>query len=211
MPAKYKGRYCFTERQAQEYNRTLGHLRNLYGDAFRELRKVGRSNLTHKRYRDAGVFFAKVAAQMIYALQILVEIRSSAQQPSCTRVEFVFSPVCGKCMTSPYGREDHPGVEAPPLDPAHYAELEYLLEIVNHTSERLWSPGTGRKTLPGSAFTTGLKRLADALVKQLVRLREMAPALPARLESRVYEGDDCSKCHGPRTIPAAERPAGGKE
>ncbi|MGZ4733592.1 MAG: hypothetical protein ACXVZH_15780, partial [Terriglobales bacterium] len=161
-------------------------------------------------YRDAGVFFAKVAAQMIYALQILVEIRSSAQQPSCTRVEFVISPVCGKCMASPYEREESPGVEAPPLDPAPYAELEDLLEKVNHINERLWLRSAGGKTFP-AALTKGLKRLTDALVKQLVRLREMAPALPARLESRVYEGDDCSKCHGPRTIPAAERPAGGKE
>ena len=103
--------------------------------------------------------------------------------------------------------EDHSGVEAPPLDPAQHAELEDSLELVNHISERLWSPSPGRETLP-AALTRGLKRLANALVKLLRQFREMAPALPTRLESHVYEGDDCSQCHGPMTVPAAERPSG---
>src|SRR5438105_4477545 len=90
MPAKYKGPYFFTEEQVQKYNRTLGRLRNLVRDAFLELRKIGRSNLTNKRYRDAGVFFATVAAQMTPALQFLVQIQNSAQRPSRTLVEFVY-------------------------------------------------------------------------------------------------------------------------
>ena len=202
MSAKYKRPYIFTELQVEKYDRTIRRLRNLDGDAFSELREAGRWNLTNKRYSDAGVVLVKVAAQMTCALQFLVEILRSAQQPSRTLVQFVYAPVCGKCIASPYGREDHPGVEAPPpLDPAHFGELEELLEFVNQTSERLWSSRTGRKTVP-AALTTGLKRLANVLVKLLRHFREMAPALRTRLESDVYDGDDCSRCHGPLTTPA---------
>jgi hypothetical protein len=84
MPAKNRGRYFFTEQQIQKYNRTIVPLGNLDCDASLELRKIGRSNLTNKRYQDAGVFFAGVAAQMTSALQFLVEILRSAQQPSGT-------------------------------------------------------------------------------------------------------------------------------
>jgi hypothetical protein len=206
MPAKYKGPYSFTDRQVQEYNRTLRRLRNLHGnagDAVGELRKIGRSNLTNKRYTDAGDFFAKVAAQMTSALQFLMAIRSSAQQLPRTRVEFVVSPVCGKCRASPYEREESPGVEAPPLDPAPYAELEDLLEKVNGIIEQLWSSNTGRKTLP-AALTRGLTRLENVVVKQLRYFRETAPAASASVDCVVYTGNDCSKCHGPLTIPAAD-------
>ncbi len=206
MPAKNKGPYFFADQQMQEYNRTITRLRNLGCEASLELRKIGRSNVSTKRYQDAGDFFAAVAAQMTAALQFLVEILRSAQQPSRTLVQFVYAPVCGKCMASPYEREDHPGVEAPPpLDPAHFGELEELLEFVNQTSERLWSSGTRRKTLPAE-LTRGLKCLANGLVKLLRHFRETAPALRTRLEIDVYDGDDCCRCHGPLTTPA-----GGKE
>jgi hypothetical protein len=201
MPAKYKGRYFFMDQQMQEYNRTIVRLHNLCGDAFLELRKIARSNLTNKRYQDAGDFFADVSAQMTSALQFRVEILRSAQQPSGRLVQFVYAPVCGECMASPYEREDHAGVEAPPpLDPAHPGELEQLLELVNHTSERLWSSRKGRKTLP-AALTTGLKQLANALVKLLRHFREMGPVMRPRLESHQYDGADCSRCHGPLTVP----------
>jgi hypothetical protein len=208
MPAKNRGRrYFFTGQKIQEYNRTIIRLRNLECDAFLELRKIARLNLVSKRCQDAGVFFAAVAAEMTSALQFLVELLHSAQQPSRTLVEFVYAPVCDKCMASPYEREEyHPGVEAPPLDPAHYSELEELLAFVNHSSERLWSLRTGRKTLL-AALSRGLKRLGNVLVKLLRHFREMAPALPARFESHEYDGGDCSRCHGPLIILAGERPA----
>ena len=208
MPAKYEG-WCLLRDQQQKYHRTIIRLHNLNCDACLELRKIGPSNSTNKRYQDAGVFFSAVAAQMTSGLQFLVEIPHSAQQPSCPPVEFVYSPVCGKCTASPYEREDHVGVGIPPLDPANYAELEELLELVNHTSERLWSSRKGRKTLP-AALTTGLKSLANVLVKLLRHFREAAPVMPPRLESHQHDGDDCSRCHGPLTIPAGERPAGVK-
>ena len=107
-------------------------------------------------------------------------------------------------MTSPYEREDNAGVEAPPpLDPAHYGELEESLELLNRTSERLWSSRKGRKTLP-AALTTGLKQLANALVKLLRHFREMGPVMRPRLESHQYDGADCSRCHGQLTGPAGE-------
>ena len=102
MPAKHNGRYFFMERQLQEYTRTIDRLRNLNCVALLKLREIGRWNWSNKRYKDAGDFFSAVAAQMILALQFLVAIRSSAQQPSGTLVEFIFSPVCGKCTASPY-------------------------------------------------------------------------------------------------------------
>lgn len=164
--------------------------------------------MTDKRYRDAGVFFAAVADQMTSALQFLMEIVRSAQQPSGTLVQFLFAPVCSECIASPYGHEDNSQGEAPPpLDPAHYGEFEELLEFVNHTSEGLWSSHRERKTLP-AALTTGLKRLANVLVKLLRHFRETAPALPTRLESQEYDGGDCSRCHGPLAIPAADGPPG---
>ena len=58
-----------------------------------------------------------------------------------------------------------------------------------------------RKTLP-AALTRGLTRLANVVVKQY--FRETAPASSASLDYVVYTGNDCSKCHGRLTIPAAD-------
>src|SRR6476660_4267095 len=73
MPARYEGPYFFTAQLLQNHNRTIIRLRNLDRDACLELRKIGRSNLTNKRYLDAGVFLSEVAAHMTSALQFLVE------------------------------------------------------------------------------------------------------------------------------------------
>jgi len=189
MPAKYKGRYFFTERQLQEDTGTLGHLRKLLRDAFRELRQIVRSNLTNKRYMEAGQFLA-TATQMISALQFLGEILSSAREQLPNVVIFEVSPLCSNCTAPLHEPQDHPRNEIPALDPAHYAEFGDLLGLAQRTSKRLRSVSRRHKTVP-DALTTGLKRFTDAVARELRHFQETATAPPPTIEFRV-NGPDCS-------------------
>ena len=115
---------------------------------------------------------------MISVLQ--VEILSFAREQSPKLVIFEVSVVGGKCTAPPHETEGDPGVEISPLDPAHYAELDALLELVQRISERLGSFSRRYKTIP-AALTTGLKRFTDALVRERGHLRETAAAPPTEL------------------------------
>lgn len=198
MPAKYKGRYLFTERQLQEYDRTLAYLRRLHRDALRELRQVNRSNLTHKRYAQSSVFLTSVGTQIISAVKSLVEILRSAGELLLPRVIFEVSPLCSNC-TAPPDLHDHPGDEVPALDPAHLHELDQLLDFANQIRGQLWTRSMRSKDLiPGTLFK-GLERLTNALVKERRHFQETAAAPPTPIEFRVND-PVCCVCHQPLEI-----------
>ena len=79
MLDKKERRFFFTDRQMQQLVLSNDRLRQSNGSALRELRRVGRPNLTSKRYKEAGICLQMVAAQIIGVLQFREEILISAR------------------------------------------------------------------------------------------------------------------------------------
>ena len=80
MLDKKERRFFFTDRQFQQLILTNDRLRQSNGSALRELRRVGRSNLTSKKYKQAGIRLQMVAAQIIGVLQLREDILISARE-----------------------------------------------------------------------------------------------------------------------------------
>ncbi len=179
-------RFFFTDRQMQQLVHTNDLLRQSNGSAWRELRRVGRSNLTSKKYKEAGIRLEMVAAQITSVLQLREDILISArEQGAAAFVIFEVRHICEDCTAPPEELEDHLGEEVPAPDPAHYRELDHLIECAQRTAGRLWSGSIQRKPLP-AAFSKGLRRLTPALLKQRRHLRETSLAPPrTRTEFRV--------------------------
>ncbi len=200
-------RFFFTHRQMQQLVRSNDRLRQSNGSALRELRRVGRSNLMSKKYKEAGVRLEMVAVQIIGVLQFREEILISAREQGAVElVIFEVRHICKDCTAPPEELEDHLGEEVPAPDPAHYLELDHLIELAQGTGGRLWSGSIQRKPLP-AAFSKGLRRLTAALLKQRRHLRETSLAPPrTRTEFRVPSDDSCSRCHQEMKIPDPDLP-----
>ena len=200
-----KGRRFFlTDRQMQQLIRSNDRLRLSNGSALRELRGVGRSNLTSK---EAGICLEMVAAQIIGVLQFREEILISAREQGAVElVIFEVRHICKDCTAPPEELEDHLGEEVPAPDPAHYLELDHLIELAQWTVGRLWSGSIQRKPFP-AAFSEGLRCLTPALLKQRRHLREITLARPrTRTEFRVPSDNSCSRCHKEMKIPDPDLP-----
>jgi hypothetical protein len=185
--AKYEGPLYVTERQKQQIKRTTGSLRQLNRAVLGELRRIVRHNQTNKRYSEVGVLLETTASQITSLLRFRQGILSSARDEP--RVIVVEISVIGRSHNAfPEGLLYPTREQALPVDPAHYLELEKLLEFVFRIGERLCSRNTRSKAFP-SAFVAGLRRLTDALLKQQRHLRETTPAPSAvRTEIRDYTG-----------------------
>ena len=173
MVAKHKELYV-TERQKQQLKRTTGSLRQLNRAVLGELRRLGRPNQTTKRYRDACALLETAASQISALLRFREGILSFARdEPRViavkigvgdrTRHPFPEDPAC--CALE----------EVPPADPAHYLELETLLEFAFRIGERLCARSIRSENIPG-AFVVGLRRLTAAILKQQKHLRQTSPA-----------------------------------
>ena len=200
-------RFFFTDWQMQQLVLTNDRLRQSNGSALRELRRVGRPNLTSKIYKEAGICLEMVAAQIIGVLQFREEILISARELGAVElVIFEVRHICKDCTAPPEGLEDHLGEEVPAPDPAHYPELDHLIELAQRIGGRLWSGSIPRKPLP-AAFSKGLRRLRGALLKQRRHLRETTLARPrTRIEFRVPSDNSCSRCHKEMKIPDPDLP-----
>ena len=207
MLDKKRRRFFFTDRQMQQLVRTNDRLRQSNGSSLRELRRVGRSNLSSKKYKEAGICLEMVAGQIIGVLQLREDLLISArEQGAAAFVIFEVRHICKDCTAPPEEPEDHLGEEVPAPDPAHYLELDHLIELAQGTGGRLWSGSIQRKPLP-DAFSKGLWRLTAALLKQRRHLREtpLAPP-PTRTEFRVPSDNSCSLCHKEMKIPDPDLP-----
>jgi len=200
-------RVFFTDRQMQQLVLTNDRLRQSNGSALRELRRVGRSNLTSKKYKEADIRLQMVAAQIIGVLQLREEILISArEQGAAAFVIFEVRHICKDSTAPPEELEDHLGEEVPAPDPAHYPELDHLIEFAQRTVGRLWSGSIQRKPFP-AAFSEGLRCLTPALLKQRRHLRETTLARPrTRTEFRVPSDNSCSRCHQEMKIPDPDLP-----
>jgi len=202
-------RFLLTDRQMQQLILANDRLRRSNGSALRELRGVGRSNLTSK---EAGNRLEMVADQIIGVLQFREEILISARdQGAVELVIFEVRHICKDCTAPPEDLEDHLGEEVPAPDPGRYRELDHLIEFAQWTVGRFGSGSIQRKPLP-AAFSKGLRRLVSALLKQQRHLREMTLARPrTRTEFRVPSDNSCSRCHKEMKIPDPDlaEPQGG--
>jgi hypothetical protein len=170
MVAKHEGPLYVTERQKQQLNRTTSSLRQLNRAVLGELRQIERPNQTNQRYRDAGTLFEMAASQVSALLRFREGILSFARDESR-----VISVVGRSRNTFPGNRAYCALEEVPPVDPAHYLELETLLETVFRIGERLCARSIRSKNVP-DAFVLGLRRLTAAILKQQRHLRQTSPA-----------------------------------
>ncbi len=187
MAAMHEERVYVTERQKQQLKRTTGSLRQLNRIVLRELRRIGRPNQTTKRYSDAGVLLETAASQIYSLLRFREEILASARDES--RVLFVTISVVGRSHNEiPEDLAVVAREQVPPVDPAHYLELETLWECVFRMGERVCSRSIRSKNFP-DGFVVGLRRVTAVLVKQQRHLRETAPTPSAiRTVIRDYTG-----------------------
>jgi hypothetical protein len=188
MPAKYKGRYVYTEQQIQQIYETYDYLRELHRDIYRALRQLSGSTDTD--------FYCGAAEEIVGALKVLVEISNSAQE-QVTRVVFEVSVVCSDCTPPSDQSKDDPGTGIPAPDPAYLPELDHLFNLANRSARRR-SRRMRHKNSP-DALSRGLQKLVAALIKERRYFRETAAAPPPPIEWRV-NGPDCSVCHRPAKI-----------
>ncbi len=206
MIAKHEEQLYVTERQKQQLTRTTGELRQLNRTVLRELRRIARPNQTNRRYRDAGVFLETAASQITTLLRFWEGILTSARDKP--RLLVVTVTVIGRSDNGFPEDLAYPTREqVPPVDPAHYLELETLLEFAFRIGERLCSRSIRSKNFP-EAFVVGLRRLTTALLKQQRHLRETAPAPPpTRIEIRDHTGIRQKYC---KDLQPGETPRAGK-
>ncbi len=199
MALKNSGPFFFTERQEEQLKSTNGTLCQLNREVCRELRRIEWSTLTHKQYRQAGVFLKSVAARMICVLQFREEILRSARERGPDRFELRYLLICNDCTAPPRDSGENRGNSDQYLepDPAHLLQLDNLVDSCLETSERVWSRVIRRKILP-DVFRNGLKCLTGALLRQRRHLLDTAPNPPVpTIEVVEDDCETCSVCHKP--------------
>ena len=136
MVAKHEGPLYVTERQKQQIKRTTGSLRQLNRAVLGELRRIVPHNQTNKRYSEVGVLLETAASQITSLLRFREGILSFARDEP--RVIAVKIGVAGRTR---HAFPEDPACcaleEVPSVDPAHYLELETLLEFAFRIGERL--------------------------------------------------------------------------
>jgi hypothetical protein len=201
----------FTDSQVQQLGRNKHSLRKLNRVALGALRRIRSTALTNRQYRDAGDSFSRMADQMMSALRVRRELIAAGRERLPDRIELIFGGMCDACWENKLRtkRDDHEpnSREALKQDPAHLAELEFLLELALRVQARVsvrCEPGHA----PPRAFFSGIRRLILAVLRQQRELRETAPKHEP--EIKVLEcPSHCINCHqlgtldeeGNRTMP----------
>jgi hypothetical protein len=182
MPTKHKRKYSLSKSEQQQIRKIYRNLRQLHGDASRELRNIGWSISASKR---ADFNLQTTAGQIDSEQQFLKAILSSSPEPR-VQVKFeVHPPYDPPCGHNPAPPPELPGeTEIPAPRPAHLAELEQLIEFARQSGFD-WTRTHGIR-LPG------VKRLRDALLKQLRFFREMTAAVPPLLPQ--FRVNECGIC-----------------
>jgi hypothetical protein len=97
MLRKNQRPFLFTEVQLQQLKRTEDSLRKLNRDALRELRRIGFTDLTNRKYSEAGESFQIVATQMISALRFREEILIAGREQQPQLIQVVIRRKCVAC------------------------------------------------------------------------------------------------------------------
>jgi len=194
--------FFLTDPQKERLERTNNCLRQLNRSARTELQRFGRTNLTDKQYRQAGLSFEMIAMRIVGVLQLREEILDAAQEKGPDTVEFIISILCADCVEPPDGREHNPdgSHQVPEPDPGHLLELNDVLEFAHEIGERVLSR-TAQAQATFGHFVIGLKRLTNALRRQRRHYRDTQPNPPAPKVQFVKDLKACPQCHKPHASP----------
>jgi len=173
-------KFRFSEQQLQKLRGTHRRLRRLNRTVLRHLRQI-RPHFSDQQYRDAGKLLGIEASQINSLLRFCQQIIESdgGQQPE--PIILTINYVCPTCVknTPPEVPEPQPASlpEALELDPACQLEIDWALERVRRTEERVFARCLSRGTLPGGFFSA-LNRLRKALLQQKFHLLQTTPEQP---------------------------------
>jgi hypothetical protein len=159
-------------------------LRKLNRAARGELRLIGRMDLTNQQYRKAAESFGTIATRMIGVLRVHHVILKAGpeQQPLRVVVRFVTPCVDGsESRQLTRHDDDETKREALKQDPAHRAEIEFLLELTN-SIEDLVSRHSMLRGASLNAFFLGINRFRLALLEQQQHLLATVPHLMPQIE-----------------------------
>lgn len=195
MLSKKDRPFFFTDQQMEQLKSTNGTLLRLNRDVRRELRRIGRSNISDKKYRVAGLLLGNLAMRMISVVQLREDVLDSGRAQEPAGVDLVIDVVCIDCVISGKDRQEtsRNSDQVPEADPAHLPELESLIETAQKIGDQAWS----RPRILPNACITGLKRLTNALRKQRRHLHDIAPAPPSMKVELILKFETCSVCHKP--------------
>ena len=185
-------KFRFSEQQLQQLSATHRRLRRLNRTVLMHLRQIS-PHFRDQQYRDAGRLLGLEASRINSLLQLCQQIiESDSRQPEAIILTVSF--VCPTCVKNkPLEVPESQSANLPEaleLDPAWQAEIDWALELVCRTEERVFARCLSRGTPPGGFFSA-LNRLRKALLQQKSHLLQMTPEQPMPLFEVRY-GTTCS-------------------
>ena len=130
-------RFSFPEEQLRQLKNANEKLRRLNHAALSQLQPVANSYLTSKQYRAASDSFEILALRMNSVVQFRDGIITAARaEPDVILV--TFGLICGSCDDPLDEPQDHVP-EVLKLDVAQLAEIDCLVELAQHTEERVFA------------------------------------------------------------------------
>ncbi len=190
-------RFSFPEEQLRQLKNANEKLRRLNHAALSQLQPVANSYLTSKQYRAASDSFEILALRMNSVVQFRDGIITAARaEPDVILV--TFGLICDSCEDPLDEPQDHVP-EVLKLDGGQLAEIDCLVELAQHTEERVSARCMSRGNLL-KAFITGLGRLTRALLRQRRHLLDSAPEQNVRIEVEQDRSDRCIHCNKPVAV-----------
>jgi len=190
-------RFSFPEEQLRQLKNANEKLRRLNHAALSQLQPVANSYLTSKQYRAASDSFEILALRMNSVVQFRDGIITAARaEPDVILV--TFGLICDSCEDPLDEPQDHVP-EVLKLDGGQLAEIDGLVELAQHTEERVSARCMSRGNLL-KAFITGLGRLTRALLRQRRHLLDSAPEQNVRIEVEQDRSDRCIHCNKPVAV-----------
>jgi len=170
-------KFRFSEQQLQKLRGTHRRLRRLNRTVLMHLRQI-RPYFSDQQYRDAGKLLGIEASQINSLLAFCQQIIESDARQQPEQIILTINYVCPTCVKNKPLEvpESQPASlpEALELDPAWQSEIDWALELVCRTEERVFARCLSRGTLPGGFFSA-LKRLRKALLQQKSHLLQTTP------------------------------------
>ena len=139
---------------------------------------------------------------MISALRFHDAILKAEQEPQPLRITVHFVCVHNRSESRQLTGHDHDAAEreAPKQDPAHWAEIESLLELTN-SIEDLVSRRSMLRGVPPNEFFRGIHRFRLALVQQRQHLLATSPQPKLLFDVQFADGPDiCPDCLNAKQI-----------
>ena len=172
-----------SEQQLQKLRGTHRRLRRLNRTVLMHLRQIW-PHFRDQQYRDVGRLLGLEASRINSLLRLCQQIiESDSRQPEAI-ILLTVSYVCPTCVKNePLEVPESQSADLPEAleaDPAWQAEVDWALELVCRTEERVFARCLSRGTLPGGFFSA-LKRLRKALLQQKSHLLQTTPEQPMPL------------------------------